>query len=394
MTLQQTWRWYGPDDAVTLRDIRQAGAEGIVSALHHIPVGDTWPIDEIQKRQQEIAEAGLQWVVVESVDVHEDIKQRTRHYRDYIENYKQTLYNLGQCGIETVCYNFMPVLDWTRTNLESPMPDESTALGFDMTEFVVFDLCMLQRTGAEQDYSETQKQKARDLFEQLSEFEKQRIRNSILASLPDQAHYTLGDFQSLLDQYKNIDAHQLKENLILFLQDVIPAAEEAGIRMAIHPDDPPYAFLGIPRVVSTEDDLRFIVEEVNSPANGLTFCTGSLGVRPENDLPGMIERLGNHIHFVHLRSVKRLDDGSFYESNHLEGDVDMYAVMRNLLQEQRQRQLQSPGMVPIPFRPDHGHKMLDDMYKQSRPGYPAVGRLRGLAELRGLEMGIEKTLYQ
>lgn len=390
--MKESFRWYGPKDPVPLSAIRQAGATTIVSALHDVPNGEVWSIDAIKSHQKLIANAGLKWGVVESVPIHEEIKQRTGNFEVYIENYKATLENLAHCEILTVCYNFMPVLDWTRTHLYKPLEDGSTALSYEIDALRAFDLFVVKRAKAAQDYTEQEIQDAKAYFEALTPLQIESLTKSIIAGLPGaEEGYTMQQFNEQIEAYANLNEETLRSHLIQFLDALMPTAEAVGVNMCIHPDDPPHSLFGIPRVVSTATDIEALFSAIPSLNNGLTFCTGSFGVRPDNDLLEMFTQHAERIHFLHFRSTKRDDKGNFYEANHLEGDVDMFAMVKAALLEERRRKETGRSDWEIPMRPDHGHQMLDDLEKHTNPGYSAIGRLKGLAELRGLAMGIIRS---
>lgn len=384
--MEQTWRWFGPNDPVSLQDVKQTGATGVVTALHHIPHGEVWTVEEILKRKIEIEKQGLRWSVVESITVHESIKTQTGNYKEYIEKYKESIRNVAHCDIPVITYNFMPVNDWTRTSLNYKMPDDSLALYFNWVDLAVFDIYILKRKNATESYNDSVLREAEDRFKSYTDKELDELAGVVMFGIPGEAKVTTAQMLKKLEAYKEIDANALRDNLCYFQKEISQVAEEAGVKLAIHPDDPPFPILGLPRIVSTIDDFRYFLNKVNNPSNGVCFCTGSLSASPENDLPAMAKEIGERIHFIHLRNVTKDEEGNFYEANHLDGDADMYAVMKELLilQQEQKRSL--------PFRPDHGHQMLDDLNKITNPGYSAIGRLRGLAELRGLELGILRSM--
>lgn len=387
--MQHTMRWYGPKDPVSLADIRQAGCSGVVTALHHIPVGDVWSIEEIEKRKRLVEEYGMTWTVIESLPVHDDIKKANGNHLVYIENYKASLRNVAACGLKVITYNFMPVLDWLRTDVEYTLPNGSKALRFERLSFVAFDLFLLKRPGAESDYTTEEIERATRHFSFMNEAERDRLYRNILLGLPgSDENFTADEVLKALDSYRGVTTEILKQNLIAFLRAVTPVAEEVDLKLAIHPDDPPYPVLGLPRVVSTEQDIEDLFKAVPSAANGLCFCTGSLGVRPDNDLVKMLRTFGDRIHFLHLRNTRRDPAGNFLEADHLDGDTDMFQVIKEIFVIMKRRQ------IALPMRPDHGHQMLDDLMKTTYPGYSAIGRLKGLGELRGLQLAVFRTLEQ
>jgi len=396
MAFEETWRWFGPKDPITLLEITQTGVTGIVSALHHIPIGEVWSLEEIQKRKDTIESAGLTWSVVESVPVHENIKKRKADYQQLVANYQQTIKNLGACGIDTVCYNFMPVLDWSRTDLQVIFKDGSITSKFEYKAFAAFDLFILKRNQAEKDYSSDQLHQAKEYFTTLTEAQKKKLTDTILFGLPGSLEaYTLEEFRAALTEYNSISETELRNHLYLFLNEVVPFAVESGVYLAIHPDDPPFPLLGLPRIVSTKKDIEQIIAAVHSPFNGLTFCTGSFGAGYKNDLVDLAETFADRINFIHLRNVQRNQDGDFLEENHLEGDIDIYSIIKILLLEQQRRVAHGRKDSRMPFRPDHGHLMTPDQHREGiYPGYSLFGRMRGLAELRGLELGILRSLQQ
>jgi mannonate dehydratase len=387
IVMHQTMRWYGPHDVVKLSDIRQAGCAGVVTALHQVPVGDVWPVEEIEKRKKMIEDAGMTWTVIESLPVSDDIKRQNGNWQQHIENYKTSIRHVAACGLKVITYNFMPVLDWLRTDISYEMPDGSKALYFNRLDFIAFDLFMLKRPGAEKDYSGQEMDRAKLKIQGMNSEEKEKIFRNCLLGLPgsDDA-FTPEQVLAELKKYEGIDAAKLKAHLFYFLKQVIPVAEECGVALAIHPDDPPYPVLGLPRIMSNEQDVADLTEAVPSKANGLCFCTGSYGARPDNDILTMLKRFGDHIHFLHLRNTKRDSEGNFFEDDHLAGDTDMYEVMKEVALLQKRRN------IAIPMRPDHGHQMLDDLNKKTYPGYSAIGRLKGLAELRGVEYAVARMV--
>ncbi len=401
--MRQTWRWFGPHDQTSIDDITQVGAVGVVSALHHVPNGSVWTPEEIAKRQREIATrkdgtpSGLTWDVVESLPVSEDIKKQKNAWREHIENYKISLQHLADAGIEVICYNFMPVLDWTRTDVRWTVANGASCMRFDINDFAAFDIHVLERQGAAADYTNLIAHEAERRFAEMDEGARKQLARNVTMGLPGSTEsMTLDDVRAHLDEYGAISRERLRANFVDFLDAVVPTAEDLGLRMCCHPDDPPFALLGLPRVMSTEEDYKYILDAVDSPASGMTLCSGSLGARPDNDLPGMMERLGDRVHFLHLRNVKRDTDdvvGSFYEAEHLAGDTDMVALIAAIVREERRRKAAGRKDHIIPMRPDHGQDILDDLNRRSQPGYPTIGRMKGLAELRGVMTALEHATF-
>ena len=386
--MEQNWRWFGPEDPVSLKDVKQTGATGVVTALHHIPHGEIWTRDEIIKRKAEVEKEGLTWSVVESITVHETIKTRSGDYKTFIENYKTSIRNAAACGIKVITYNFMPVNDWTRTSLNYKMPDGSLALYFNWIDLAIFDIYILKRKNAESSYTENILANIEDRFKNYTPDQLEKLAAVVMFGIPGEKKISTADMIKRLELYNDIDAAALRENLCYFQNEISTAAEECGIKLAIHPDDPPFPILGLPRVVSSLNDIEYFLKKVSSPANGVCFCTGSLGASVNNDLANMVKSIGEKIHFIHLRNVTKDKEGNFYEADHLGGDNDMYAIVKEILM------LQQKLKISIPFRPDHGHQMLDDLSKNTNPGYSAIGRLKGLAEIRGLELGILRSLQE
>ena len=401
--MKQTWRWFGPADLASIDDMLQAGVEGVVSALHHVPNGTIWSPEEIAKRQQQIrtrkdgSPSSIEWDVIESLPVSEDIKKQKNDWRQHIANYKVSLENVARAGLEVVCYNFMPVLDWTRTELRYTVASGGTAMRFDINDFAVFDIHILKRKGAAGDFAEDVRAEAARRFQGLSDEQRKVLARNVTMGLPGSTeHLTIPEVQAHLDEYGNISPDQLRKHFVDFLSEVVPVAEKLGLRMCCHPDDPPFPLLGLPRVMSTEADYAYMTGAVNSPANGITLCSGSLGARPDNDLPGMMRRMGDKVHFLHLRNVKRDNDaiaGSFFEAEHLGGDTDMVALIAAVVAEERKRKAAGRADWQIPMRPDHGQDILDDLGRRSQPGYPTIGRLKGLAELRGIMTALEHAEF-
>ncbi len=382
--LLETWRWFGPDDPVSLSDVKQTGTQGVVTALHHVPHGEVWTVDEIEKRKRDLAKFGLPWSVVESLSIHEDIKTRSGRVNEWIENYKVSLRNLAACGLEVVTYNFMPVNDWTRTDIAFEVEDGSLALNFDLVDFAMFDIYLLERADAKEDYSTEIVDKVVQRFRNATQKQKDDLIDTVLFGIPGEERRTVEGMRRALEPYTEIDRNALKENYAHFLREVAPVAEEVGIRLAVHPDDPAFDILGLPRIVSTVEDLRDIASFATSPANGFCICCGSLCSNPKNDIPAILAEMGPRVHFVHFRNIKKDGHGNFHESDHLDGDVNMYAAMKTVFET-----AQTVDHF-IPFRPDHGHQMMDDIGKVTNPGYSCIGRMRGLAELRGLHLGISR----